>query len=155
MRTDDVQWLDPVSRNMKSASSESWKSACGRFLNQDNKFYCYFVTNGELHLILNDQPVPVDQRTTSRIYDLGAKWDFQVYRNNEIVYGVKYPKKPLTDANPFWPSDAEDEDILLFIHNIISSKEKQMVIIDNNPAKCRQSTAEQGGSTDAFGAVDL
>ena len=44
-----------------------------------------------------------------------------------VGYDKTYPRKQDTDGNLIWPSDAEDDDILFWVHNIVGSGERQQI----------------------------
>lgn len=128
-RAGDVRFFDPSTGTLETTDEHSWKDADGRFLHQDGSLICLFQCRGKLHLFLDGINATVDCELTTKMGMRGRERYFTVWRGNELIYDKTYPRKPDTDGNPFWPSDEEDEDILLWVHNIASSRERQQMLL--------------------------
>ncbi|MEZ5941950.1 MAG: hypothetical protein R3C18_11200 [Planctomycetaceae bacterium] len=93
---------------------------------------CLFKSGGEIHLFLDGINAVVDDALTTTVDTNGDERRFQVFWKKKCLYEKTYPRKPDTDGNPFWPSDAEDQDVFLWIHNIVCSHERQQILLSGS-----------------------
>jgi hypothetical protein len=87
-----------------------------------------FRLYGQAHLYLDGVRALLDNHVATIMEATGLERHIRVLHDDELIYEKTYPRKPETDGNPFWPSDAEDEDFLLWVHNIVSSPERQSIL---------------------------
>jgi hypothetical protein len=128
----DVRFFDPSTGMLEKQNECSWKDADGRFSQQDGSLVCLFQSRGILHLYLDGTTITVDSDLITGMDEQAHERRFRAFRGARVIYDKTYPRRPNTDANPFWPSDAEDEDIFLWIHNIVGSPERQLVLLESS-----------------------
>ena len=128
-RAGDVRLFEPSTGMLTESNEHSWQDADGLFCKQDGSLICLFRSRGELHLYLDGANTTVDSDLTTNIDTHAQERRFRAFRGAELIYDKTYPRKPDTDGNPFWPSDAEDQDILLWVHNIVGSRERQQILL--------------------------
>ncbi len=126
----DVRLFDDCTGTLSKTDAYSWKEANGCFSKQDGSIVCYFRHNGRLHLYFDGVKTTIDPELTTTLDTVDQENHFQAFRGDELIFEKKYPRKPDTDGNPFWPSDPEDQDIFLFVHNIVGSPERQQQILE-------------------------
>ena len=134
-RAGDVRFFDPSTGTLEESKQFSWKDTDGQFFEQDGSLICLFKSRGEIHLYLGGVNTTIDRELTTRMEADAQSRRFRVYRGSELIFEKMYPRKPDTDGNPFWPSDAEDEDILLWVHLIVGSPERQQVLLESSRRK--------------------
>ena len=128
----DVRYFDPSTGALEESDQHTWKDAHGCFFEQDGSLICLFQSHGRIHLFLGGVRATIDRELTTRV-EADAQWRrFRAYRGSELIIDKMYARKPDTDGNPFWPSDAEDEDILLWVHHIVGSPERQQILLANS-----------------------
>ncbi len=131
-RAGDVRFFDPSTGTLFESYQHTWKEAQGQFSQQDGSLFCLFRSYGRIHLFLGGINATIDPELTTKVEtDVQSRW-FRAYRGSELIFDKMYPRKPDTDGNPFWPSDAEDEDILLWVHHVVCSPERQQVLLANS-----------------------
>lgn len=129
-RAGDVRFFDPSTGTLEESNERSWQDADGRFFEQDGSLICLFQSRGKIHLYLDGITATIDGELTTKMETNAQHRRFRAFRGAELICDKTYPRKPETDGNPFWPSDAEDEDILVWVHNIVSSPERQQVLLE-------------------------
>ena len=133
----DVRFFDPSTGTLEESNQHSWKDADGRFFEQDGSLICLFRSRDRIYLYLGGVNATVDSELTTTMETGRESRRFRAYLGSEVLFDKVYPRKPDTDGNPFWPSDAEDEDILLWVHHIASSPERQQILLANSRRKMR------------------
>jgi hypothetical protein len=128
-RAGDVRLFDPSTGTMQKAVKRTWQEADGRFCEQDGSLVCLFRSRGRIHLFIDGATSIVDDALTTCLEMNGRERCFQAFRDKTLIFEKTYPRKPDTDGNPFWPSDAEDEDVFLWVHNIVGSGERQRILL--------------------------
>lgn len=128
----DVRFFDPSIGMLEKSNQHSWKDADGRFSEQDGSLICLFQYRGRLHLYLDGTSTTIDGGLTTSVDTHAQERRFRAFRGAELIYDKTYPRKPDTDGDPFWPSDAEDEDVFLWVHNIIGSHERQQILLEKS-----------------------
>ena len=128
-RAGDVRLFEPSTGKMKECAERTWKDVDGRFCEQDGSLVCLFKSRGCLQLFLDGVTSMVDEVLTTALDTNDRERRFRVFRSGKAIYDKTYSRRPDTDGNPFWPSDAEDEDLFLWIHNIVCSTERQRILL--------------------------
>jgi hypothetical protein len=128
-RAGDVRSFDPTTGILEKTKGHSWMDADGRFSDQDGSLLCLFEFCGIIALFLDGVRTTLDDGLTTDVFDCGQDRCFRAYRGSELIYLKNYPPKPDSDGNPFWPSEPEDEDFLLWVHNIARSPERQQILL--------------------------
>jgi hypothetical protein len=88
------------------------------------------VSQGALFVLLQNRLVPFGPGFKTQMEVNGEYRVFTASRDAEVLVRVKYlPAKPFWN---FFPMEDEDVDGFLWIHNVLSSAERQRIMIDNN-----------------------
>ncbi len=124
----DVRLFDPSTGTIQKAVERTWENADGRFCEQDGSLVCLFKSRGRIHLFIDGATSTVDDELTTSLDTNDREHCFQAFRDKKPIFKKTYPRKLDTDGNPFWPSDAEDEDVFLWVHNIVGSRERQRIL---------------------------
>lgn len=130
-RAGDVRVFDPSIGTLEESKRHSWKDTDGQFLEQDGSLICLFQSHGKIHLYLGGVNATIDRELMTEMETDAQLRRFRAYRGTELIFDKMYPRKPDTDGNPFWPSDAEDQDILLWVHHIVNSPERQQILLES------------------------
>ena len=129
-RARDIRLFDQLNGALSESDAHSAKESDGRFSEQDGSIICLFKDNGRLHLYLDGVNTTIDGELTTSIDAYAQERRFRAFRGAKLIFDKTYTRKPDTDGNPFWPSDAEDEDVFLWVHNIIASPERQQILLE-------------------------
>ena len=132
LRAGDVRLFDPSTGTLEESCQHTWMEAQGRFLEQDGSLICLFRSHGRIHLFLGGVNATIGPELTTIVETDAQTRRFRAYRGSELIFDKMYPRKPDTDGNPLWPSDAEDEDILLWLHHVVCSPERQQILLANS-----------------------
>ena len=118
-----------AAHTFEAASGCTWQDFDGQLGEQDGSIFSLFRYQGELQLILDHIHVRINGDPTTSMETTEQERCFRVFQGSELLYEKRYTRKPESAGNPFWPSEAEDEDILLWIHSIVSSKLRQSIML--------------------------
>lgn len=128
-RAGDVRLFAPLAGKLENSNIHTWKDADGQFSDEDGSLVCMYRHQGKLHLFFDGVTSAVDADLTTSVDTHRRSRRFRAFRSSELIYEKTYPRKPETDGNPFWPSEPEDEDFLLWVHNIVCSPKRQQILL--------------------------
>jgi hypothetical protein len=131
-RARDVRLFDHSTGALSVSDAHYWKEADGRFSEQDGNIICLFQDSGRLQLYLDGVNSTIDGELTTSLDANARERRFRAFRGDKLIFEKTYTRKPDSDGNPFWPSDAEDEDAFLWVHNIVSSPERQKILLEQS-----------------------
>lgn len=121
----EIKSFDRVSGQLKPVVRLNREDIAGWFAHQDHSLFALYKADDELQLFLDGTHVTLNKHLRTQLDDDGSYRHFQAFFVNALIFEKRYPAKPNSDGNPFWPSDPEDEDAVLMIHNVANSKERQ------------------------------
>ena len=125
----DVRFFNNTTGALEPASGYTREETHGTFGYQDESLYCLYCVNDKIIVYLDGLSIEFSSVLKTVMHKENSTNHFQAYEGTGLIYEKAYPEKPETDGNPFWPSQPEDEDILLWIHNILNSSERQDVLL--------------------------
>ncbi len=128
----DVRIFNPAEGTLQPSEEHTWEDSDGRFAYQDEGLFCLYCDDGKVWLHIDGTSAVVDDDLKTTICFDDGDATFRLIIGGATVVEKTYPQKPESDWNPFWTSSPEDEDILLWIHNIVESRERQLILLSSS-----------------------
>ena len=91
----------------------------------------FFRVGAELYFFIDDL-ADLPAAFTLENKNEESKRRFTIKHSGSTVFERCYPAETDYDVNPFWPTEEEDVDPLLWLTNIMNSPERTEVIIENH-----------------------
>ena len=108
----------------------------GTVLNTSKIELGFFVSNRELFVFMNDEVFRLEDLTiTNTLQDKKIslsrpKRVFRISKGSRVLIQEEYPASKNYDVNPFWPTEEEDEDDLLWFTQVLSLHERRLVLLE-------------------------
>lgn len=120
----------------KAEFKDPSKTYAGTILKASKAELGFFVSNREIYVFVNEEVFRLeDMSITNTLQDkkllTRQKRVFRILKSSQIVIQEEYPASKEFDVNPFWPTEEEDVDDLLWFTQVLNRHERRLVLLEN------------------------
>ena len=119
----------------KAEFKDPSKTYAGTILKASKAELGFFVSNREIYVFVNEEVFRLeDLSITNTLQDkkflTREKRLFRILKSSREVLQEEYPASKEYDVNPFWPTEEEDVDDLLWFTQVLNRHERRLVMLE-------------------------